>query len=239
MECQKRPTPQEQQDGPVLRDTDPRGSYAHTHTYAHTQNWPLFSRRSFSFRFKPWSIPQPKLAAGSTDCAASTLTGSRDFPRQDLSGEQAFSPRVPENYSPITDLLDDGCKRPFLEQKERILSSHVPLNQKGILPISMLPTFQYQGCGAFPPATWLPGLTWSISSSWALAPGHSTATFTMSEGGGIAPDSSSCLYNSIHPHTCWEKGQWATLKNISIATLHLTPSFKTLHKTSLMVCWAS
>lgn len=28
-------------------------------------------------------------------------------------------------------------------------------------------------------------LTWSISSSWALAPGHSIATLTMSDGGGI------------------------------------------------------
>lgn len=28
--------------------------------------------------------------------------------------------------------------------------------------------------------------TWSISRSWALAPGHSMATLTMSDGGGIA-----------------------------------------------------
>lgn len=65
----------------------------------------------------------------------------------------------------------------------------------------MLPTFQYHGCGIFS-SIWLPGLTWSISSSWALAPGHSTATFTMSEGGGIAPDAFTTAYN---PHLLRER----------------------------------
>lgn len=139
------------------------------------QNWnkdakPLFSRRSFSSQFKPWPIPWPKLAAGSMDHASSTLTSSRDFPQypsKSCQGDRLSPQGFPENYSPITDLLDDGCKRPFLEQKETVLSSYVALNQKGILPISVLPTFQCQGCGAFPPP---PG--YQVSPDLFPAAGH-------------------------------------------------------------------
>lgn len=120
VECLKKPALQEQQDGRILRNR-PQG-----HTNAFTRKWnkdakPLSSRRSFSSQFKPWPIPWPKLAAGSMDGASCTLTSSRGFPwnsNKICQGDRLSPQGFPENYSPITDLLDDGCKRPFLEQKE-------------------------------------------------------------------------------------------------------------------------
>lgn len=103
------------------------------------------------------------------DRASSTLTSSRDipqYPSKIYQGVGLSLQEFPENYLPITDLLDDGCKRPFLEQKEKVLSSHI-LNQKGILPISMLPTFHYQGCGAFPPTS-----DYQVSPDLSPAAGH-------------------------------------------------------------------
>lgn len=43
-------------------------------------------------------------------------------------------------------------------------------------------------------------LTWSISNSCALAPGHSMATLTMSDGGGIVPYSTASLGHTPGHH---------------------------------------
>lgn len=93
-----------------------------------------------------------KTAAGSMDHTSSTLTTiSRDIPQYPSKTCQRnrLSPQgFPKELDlPITDLLDDGCKRPFLEEKERVLSSHVPLNQKRT--ISMLSAFQRQSRSAW------------------------------------------------------------------------------------------
>lgn len=42
--------------------------------------------------------------------------------------------------------------------------------------------------------------TWSISMSWALAPGHSMATFTMSDGGGMTALLSGIPLKHINTH---------------------------------------